>query len=225
MTLYVINPNSSQHVTDGLAAACSPLSRLGYPIEFLSLAEGPPGIETQAHIDSVVAPLHALAMSKRDASGFVVACFSDPGVAALRAKTTLPVLGIREAALTSSLTLGRSFGIIAIRPASIPRHLAAIAEMGLSERLAGDRAIDLGVTELADESRTEGRLMTVAQQLRDEDGADVLILGCAGMAHYRARIEAALGVPTVDPTQAAVALALGRNTLGQTHSPKVKHAH
>lgn len=224
MTLYVINPNSSEHVTQGLREAIEPLLKFGQKVDCVTLAEGPPGIETQEHIDSVVAPLHALALSKQDASGVVVACFSDPGVAALRVLTPLPVLGIREAAVTTALTLGRAFGIIAIRSGSIPRHLAAISDMGLTDRCAGDRAIDLGVTELVDDERAFARILEVALALRDEDGADVLILGCAGMAHYRDRIEAETGLPTIDPTQAAVAMALGRITLDQTHNPRARHA-
>lgn len=224
MTLYVINPNSSEHVTEGLRAALSPLVSLGHKIQCLTLAEGPSGIETQAHIDGVIEPTLSLATSLSDATGFVVACFSDPGVTQLRQQTTVPVLGIREAALADALTLGDRFGIIAIRPNSIPRHLAAIDEMDLRARLAGDRALDLGVTELADETRTLTRLLATARHLRDLDGADVLTLGCAGMAHYRARVEAATGLPTIDPTQAAVATVLGRIALNLSHKPEVRHA-
>jgi len=224
MTLYVINPNSSQQVTDGLEQALSPLDTWGHPIRCLTLKEGPPGIETQAHIDSVIAPTLRLARSLHDATGFVIACFSDPGVKNLRAETSLPVLGIREAAISTALTLGERFGIIAIREGSIPRHLAAVDQMGLSDRLAADRALDLGVPELADESRTLERLLSTAQRLRDDDRAEVLILGCAGMAHYRTRVEAATGLPTIDPTQAAAAMALGRISLCQSHKPEVHHA-
>jgi len=221
MTLYVINPNSSQSVTDGLKDAIDPLVSFGHPIRCLTLAEGPAGIETQAHIDGVIEPTLRLARSLTDATGFVIACFSDPGVTRLRQETSRPVLGIREAALSDALTLGERFGIIAIRPASIPRHLAAVSSMGLSERIAGDRALDLSVKDLADEKRALDRLISTARQLRDEDGADVLILGCAGMAQYRSRVEAATGIPTIDPTQSAVALTLGRISLRQSHKPEV----
>lgn len=224
MTLYVINPNSSTHVTDGLREALAPLEAWGQNIRCLTLEEGPSGIETQAHIDGVVEPVLRLAGSLDDATGYVIACFSDPGVARLRARTSHPVIGIREAAITSALTLGRRFGIIAIRPASIPRHLAAIDEMDLTGRLAGDRALDLGVTELGDESRTLERLISTARALKSDDGADVLILGCAGMVQYRQRVEAATGLPTIDPTQAAAAMVLGRIALNQTHQPEVPHA-
>lgn len=224
-TLYVINPNSSQTVTDGIDAAVDPLRAMGTDIACLTLAEGPPGIESQAHADAVVPPLLALAERlEPEAAGFVIACFGDPGLHALRDVTARPVLGIQECAVMTALTLGQRFGVIAILPASIPRHLRAFGAMGVTGRLAGDRALGLGVTELADPATTRARMVEVGRSLRDIDGADVLILGCAGMARYRADLEAALGLPVVEPCQAATATALGRIALGQTHRPGDFHA-
>jgi Asp/Glu/hydantoin racemase len=219
-TLYVINPNSSQTVTDGIAAAVAPLQGMGKPIDCLTLVEGPPGIESQSQADETIAPMLRLAASLEDtAAGYVIACFGDPGVHALRDRTAKPVLGIQEAAISTALTLGQRFGIIAILPASIPRHLRSLGAMGVLDRLAGDRALGLGVAELADPQATQDRLIDTGRALRDLDGAEVLILGCAGMARYRSVLEHALGLPVIDPCQAAVAMALGRITLTQTHRP------
>jgi Asp/Glu/hydantoin racemase len=35
-------------------------------------------------------------------------------------------------------------------------------------------------------------------------------MGCAGMARYRKPLQDELGIPVVEPTQAAVAMAIGR---------------
>lgn len=215
--LYVINPNSSEHVTEGIDRAVDPLRAWGHPIRCLTLPEGPPGIETDAHVAGVVEPQLRLAETLKDASGIVSACFSDPGVAQMRAALRVPVIGIREAAVTQALTLGQRFGVIAIGAASVRRHLAAFEAMGVMGRLGGDRPLGLSVIDLADRDRTLGRMIEVGRALRDEDGADVLIMGCAGMAEYRGDIEAATGLPVIEPCQAAVALALGRITLGLTH--------
>ncbi|HIF78579.1 MAG TPA: Asp/Glu racemase, partial [Sulfitobacter sp.] len=90
MTIYIINPNSSQHVTQGIDRAIDPM-RAASPVPIIArtLAEGPPGIETQAHVDGVVGPMlaHCAALEDR-ASTFVVACFSDPGLAALREQSS-----------------------------------------------------------------------------------------------------------------------------------------
>ena len=219
-TLFVINPNSSQTVTDGITTAIAPLQGMGTPITCLTLAEGPPGIARQAQADETIAPMLRLAASlEAEAAGFVIACFGDPGVHALRDRTAKPVLGIQEAAVSTALTLGQRFGIIAILPTSIPRHLRSLGAMGVLDRLAGDRALGLGVAELADPAITQTRLIDTGRALRDQDGAEVLILGCAGMARYRAVLEQMLQIPVIDPCQAAVAMALGRIALTQTHKP------
>jgi Asp/Glu/hydantoin racemase len=121
--------------------------------------------------------------------------------------------------VATALTLGQRFGVISILPASIPRHMRSFGAMGVMDRLAGDRALGLGVTELSDAGTTQARMEEIGAELRDRDGADVLIMGCAGMARYRAPLEAALGLPVVEPCQAATAMALGRIRLGQTHRP------
>ncbi len=221
MTLYVLNPNSSASVTDAIDRAIDPLRAWGHPITCLTLAEGPPGIETQAQADRVIAPLLDQAKSLDDATGFVIACFGDPGLHALRDETSRPVVGIQEAAISAALGLGHRFGIVAIRPASIPRHMRAIGAMGVLDRLAGDRAIDMGVTE---KDGARERMIAVGRRLRDEDGADVLILGCAGMADDRRAIEDALCMPVVEPCQVGVAQALTRITLKMTHRPEPNDA-
>jgi allantoin racemase len=216
--LVVINPNSSQAVTDGIDAAVDPLRRFGIPIRCLTLAEGPPGIESQAQADLTIAPMLELAAREEaGAAGFVIACFGDPGLHALRDRTARPVFGIQESAVATALTLGQRMGIIAILRASVPRHLRALGAMGVLDRLGGDRALGLGVADLADPVRTVEAMIATGRRLRDEDGADVLIMGCAGMAAYRATLEAETGLPVVEPCQAAAAMALGRIALGQSH--------
>jgi allantoin racemase len=212
--LVIINPNSSETVTAGIDRAVDPLRALGTPIRCLTLAEGPPGIESQRQADLTIAPMLALAAAQTDASGFVIACFGDPGLHALRDATPLPVLGIQECAVMTALTLGQRFGVIAILPTSIPRHLRAFGAMGVLDRLAGDRALGLGVADLADPDRSLAAMIATGKRLRDDDGANVLIMGCAGMAHYRTILETETGLPVVDPCQAAAAMALGQMALG-----------
>ena len=214
-TIFVINPNSTAAVTRGIDRACEPLRMTGAPrIECVTLADGPPGIQTQRDVDGVVAPmLRLIAELDPRAAAFVIACFSDPGLHSAREATRRPVLGIMECGILTALTLGQRFGVIAILPTSIPRHLRTINAMGVSSRLANERAVGLPVVELADESKTSSRMIEVGKQLA-ADGANSIVMGCAGMAQYRDRVEQAAGVPVVEPTQAAVAMAIGRVRLG-----------
>ncbi len=215
-SVIVINPNSTVAVTAAMDEGLAPLRLAGGPaIECLTLAEGPPGIESQSDADSVIAPLcRTIRARDNDAAAFVVGCFSDPGLHSARDTTRKPVLGIAECGILAALTLGHRFGIIAILAKSVPRHLRYIGAMGLTGRLAGDLPVGLGVTELAQEGVTLKRMIETGVRLRDEKGADVLVMGCAGMARYRGRLQAALGIPVVEPTQVAVTMAIGRVRLG-----------
>lgn len=212
--ILVINPNSTEAVTRGIDEACAPLRMPGAPaIECVTLKEGPPGIETQQHVDSVIRPLIEM-VRKNDHSAFVIACYSDPGLHSLREATKRPVLGISECGILTALTLGQKFGVIAILQKSIPRHLRYMGALGVMDRLAGELPVGLPVVELSDQNKTFGRMVEVGKRLREEHGADVIVMGCAGMARYRKPLQDALGVPVVEPTQAAVAMAIGRVRLG-----------
>jgi allantoin racemase len=210
--ILVINPNSTEAVTRGIDEACAPLRIPGGPeIECATLTEGPPGIETQQHVDGVVAPLlHLVLQNEKRYAAFVIACYSDPGLHSVREATRKPVLGISECGILTALTLGHKFGVIAILQKSIPRHLRYVGALGVTERLAAELPVGIPVVELSDERKTFGRMVEVGKALREQHGADVVVMGCAGMARYRKPLQDAIGIPVVEPTQAAVAMAIGR---------------
>jgi allantoin racemase len=214
--IVVINPNSTEAVTAAIDVAIEPLRLSGGPqIVCQTLHEGPPGVESQRDADSVIEPLcRTIAAQDNSASAFVIACFSDPGLYSAREATAKPVLGIAECGILTALTLGHRFGVISILAKSVPRHLRYVAAMGVGSRLAADLPIGLGVTELGDARTTMARMTDIGCRLRDAHGADVLVMGCAGMARYRDELEAVARIPVVEPTQAAVAMALGRVRLG-----------
>jgi len=210
--ILVINPNSTEVVTKGIDEAMAPLRMAGGPgIDCMTLKEGPPGIESQQDVDSVVAPMVRVVREKQSAYGaFVIACYSDPGLYSVREATTKPVLGISECAVLTALTLGHKFGVIAILQKSIPRHLRYLGAMGVKDRLAAELPVGLGVTELSDEKKTFGRMVDVARTLRDTHAANVIVMGCAGMARYRKPLQDEIGLPVVEPSQAAVGMAIAR---------------
>ena len=112
------------------------------------------------------------------------------------------------------MTLGDRVGVISILERSVTRHERQFRALGIDGRIAGDIAINLGVVALSDETVTLERMVSVGQRLRDEHGAGVLVMGCAGMARYRERLEQGTGLPVVDPTQAAVGFAIAAVGLG-----------
>lgn len=204
MSIVVINPNSNEAVTQGLREALAPFPN----VDCVTLTCGPFGIESQRDSDSVVLPLLELIKSHPDADAFVIACYSDPGIDAAKSVSPVPVFGIQEAGTTTAMCRADRFGVIAIGEPSIQRHRKYMRRMGVLDRLAGERALNMSVDETARGANTYQRLTEVGQELM-QDGADCLILGCAGMAKHRKPLETELGIPVIDPTQAAVAMALG----------------
>lgn len=215
-TIYVINPNSSQDVTNGVDEALKPLRRVrSLNIKCLTLMEGPPGIQTQFDADSagMLVAKHIQEIDREvgdAASAYVIACFSDPGLFLAREVTQKPVFGISESSILTAMTMGRKLGIIAILQQSISRHERMFAAAGVASRIAAEIPLGLGVGDLSDAVRTQNKLLEVGLALRDTYHADVLVLGCAGMARYRKWLEEETRLPVVDPAQAAVSMAIGR---------------
>jgi Asp/Glu/hydantoin racemase len=208
--ILVINPNSTESVTEGIRNAVATIPGAATArIDCVTLANGPAGIETDEHVRQVIDPLTTLVRQEApNSAAIVVACFSDPGLNELKKVTDLPVFGLGECAYRSAAASGLRFGVISILAEAIPRHRRYIRSLGLLDWLAEELAIGIGVTELADEKLVGGRLEETGRRLRDEHGAEVLILGCAGMAPYRDKLEAILELPIIEPCQTAVETAL-----------------
>jgi Asp/Glu/hydantoin racemase len=208
--IVVINPNSNQSVTDGMAEGLKPFSISGGPeIKCITLIEGPFGIESQDDVDAVIFPLRDCILRIGQADAYVIACYSDPGLDICRTATKKPVFGIQESGVLTALSKGNKFGVIAITDSSIKRHLRYLRQMGVMKRLAKERSAGLTVEESVTGKGTFDRLCEVGAQLRDLDGADSVILGCAGMASHRNELEKFLGIPVVEPVQAATSMAIG----------------
>src|SRR5262245_29337214 len=188
--ILVVNPNSNEIVTKGLADALAPILFVDGPeIECVTLKEGPFGIETQEHVDSVALPLRRLVAQSNSVDAFVIACYSDPGLHVCREATSRPVFGINEAGVLTALARGERFGVIAIGQRSIRRHVRYTRQMGVMDRFAGERPLNMSVAQTASGDETLGRMVEVGKELRDADGADVIIMGCAGMARHRRSLE------------------------------------
>jgi Asp/Glu/hydantoin racemase len=207
--ILVINPNSNDDVTQGLRECLAPLQIPGLvEIECMTLANGPFGIESTLDSESVVLPLHRVVLEREDADAYVIACYSDPGLALCRDATNKPVFGIQESGLFSALQRGARVGVVALGPRSIARHLPYIRALGLESRLAAERPLNLSVAQ-SEETAAYPRIEEVAHTLIKQDMADTLLMGCAGLARHCRALQSALGVPVTEPTQAAVTQALG----------------
>jgi Asp/Glu/hydantoin racemase len=205
--ILLINPNHSADCTSGIDAAVARFRHPGGPaIDVVDLPEGPPAIYTWRDWHAVVEPL-CRRIEREAADVTIIACASDPGIEAARTATDRPVLGVFRSAVAVAVAHAERFGVIAMVDSSKARHLAALRAMGLDTRLAAEVPLNVSMATLLEPDTVRTRLIEAAQTCAAA-GAGTVILGCAGMAHHRAAVEAAVGVPVIEPCQAAVALAL-----------------
>ncbi len=206
--ILVINPNSSRPCSDGISAALEPFRFPNGPaLDVIALADGPPGIYSWRDWHQATDPI-CRTVEQHDAGVFVIACASDPGIEAARAVTRRPVLGVFRCAVAAAVAQGERFGVIALVEASKGRHLTALRAMGLEGRLAAEVALNVTIETLLDPQAARTLLTETAIALVAA-GAQSIILGCTGMAGHRAALEAACGVPVIEPCQAAAAQAIG----------------
>lgn len=205
--VLVINPNRSASCGAGIAAAIAPVAAGGaVRFDVVSLPEGPEAVLTWADWHAAVPPVLAC-IGREAAAGYVIACASDPGIEAARAVTPAPVWGIFRAAVGAAVARAERFGVVAIVEASRARHLAALRAMGLEARLAAEVALDVSMETLLDKVAARERLIAAGRACVAA-GAGAVILGCTGMAHHRAAVADAVGVPVIEPCQAAAGLVL-----------------
>lgn len=206
--ILVINPNSSTTVTAEIDRCMEALRGPGIEIACTQLDDAPAGIQSQRDADTVVPLVLAEIEAREDeADAFVLACYSDPGLFAAREITDRPVFGVAQSALSFAGTLGERIGVISLSRTAVARHMAHARALRLDGQIVADLPVGKSVAELQGEEAA-GPMIETGRELVERFGANVIVLGCAGMARHREKMEAALGCPVVDPTEAAVGFAL-----------------
>jgi allantoin racemase len=221
MKILVINPNTSRPMTNQIRIALEAIKRADTDLTVTCPEKGPETIES-AYDEAYAIPPTLELVKKANQDGYdavILACFSDPGLDAAKEISTIPVIGIEEATLHIAAMLGAKFSIMTPRKQRIPSKVEHVHLRGLSHFLASVRSLDLTVAETeADPTKTKQRLISVAKLAVEKDGAEVIIMGCAGMAGYAQEIEQTLNVKVLDPSAVALKTAEAIADLGLSHS-------
>ncbi|MCA0922926.1 aspartate/glutamate racemase family protein [Pseudooceanicola nanhaiensis] len=207
MRLLYINPNATASMTDGIVAAAR-AALPGVEIMGVTNTDGPPAIEGPEDGDRAVPGVLAR-VAAAEADAVVIACFDDTGLAEAQALSSVPVLGIGQASYLMATLLGQRFSVVTSLAVSLPVIRENIAGLGFEGHCASVRASGLPVLVIDEGAEdTRVRLAEEIVRARDEDGAGVVVLGCAGMAPLRADLEARSGVTLIDGVAAAAHLAV-----------------
>jgi len=225
--IQLVNPNSTRSMTEAIGASARAVAAVGTSVTAVSAEGGPPAVES--HTDEALAVpglLAAIAAGERQGvDGHVIACFGDPGLDAAREVARGPVVGIAEAAMHLATLLGRGFSVVTTLGRTRGRAEELAQRYGFGTHCRAVRACELPVLDLdRPGSEAEQRVLAECRTAIAVDDADVIVLGCAGMADMAARLSRSLGVPVVDGVTAATVTVQSLVTLGLTSSVRSEYA-
>jgi len=226
--ILLINPNTSRAMTAKIADAAREVAGPDVLIEAVCPAEGAAAIES--HTDEVLAAAAVVELVAADRDGldpadaYVIACFGDPGLDAARELVEVPVVGIAEAAMHLASVSGRHFGVVTTLSRTLGRAHDLVARYGMERACVSLAATGIPVLDL--EETGSVAVEKIARYSADAAaaGADVIVLGCAGMADLCAELAARVGVPVVDGVAAAVGVASGMARMGLGTSKRDEYA-
>lgn len=225
MRILVVNPNTTASMTAAIGACAGRVTDA--EVMAVNPAMGPASIES--HYDEALAVPGLLAEIERGersgAQGTVIACFGDPGLDAAREIAVGPVVGIAEAAMHIATLVGRTFGIVTTLSRTVGTAHDLVHRYGFAGRCVAIRACDIPVLDLDIPGSAAREIVTaLCRQVVEEDGADSVVLGCAGMADFCDEISAAIGVPVIDGVTAGVRLVESLIALRLTTSRRDEYA-
>ena len=213
MKIKVVIPNSGMD-RDTLNDRESMLSRAVSPGTQISVDCIPGGpISIESVTDEVTAGpylLEAGRQAQREGyDAFVVYCFSDLAVDALRENLSIPVIGPGAVALAAADMLSNRFTVVTTVERNVSRTLRRLKQNPLCrEKMAGVRALNIPVAELRDDPKATIRYLSkLCQRAVEEERADTLVLGCLGLAEYGDALEQEFGIKVIDPAFLALAWA------------------
>ncbi|MEV4686791.1 aspartate/glutamate racemase family protein [Microbacterium sp. LWH3-1.2] len=228
MRITLVNPNTSRAMTAKIAAAAREVA--GPEVEVVAVCpdEGRGAIES--HVDEAFAAVAVVELIERDladggSDAYVIACFGDPGLDAARELTEAPVVGIAEAAMHVASISGRHFGVVTTLARTLGRARDLVSRYGMTRACVSLGASGIPVLDLEDTTSESfeviaGRCLEAVER----DGADAIVLGCAGMADLCHALAGRVGVPVVDGVAAAVGIAAGMARMAVGTSKRDEYA-
>lgn len=213
MRLLIVNPNTSAAMTATIERSARAVVTPGTEVVAVTSAAGPASIESHYDEALAVPGLLDAIRDHRDADAVVVACFGDPGLDAARETASGPVVGVAEAAMRTAGYLGRGFSVVTTLARTTGRARELADRYGVGGLCRAVRSCEIPPLALEEPGSTKA-VIDECRRAVEEDGADAVVLGCAGMAELCAVVGAEVGVPVVDGVAAGARVAESLVALG-----------
>jgi allantoin racemase len=227
MRIFVINPNTSASVTDHIRRELEKIKRPETELRVENPQHGPVSIES-AYDEALATPPTLELVRQANQEGYdamILACFSDPGLDAAKEISEVPVLGIEETTMHVAAMLGHKFSITTVFRNRVPTRDEHVKLRGLESAYASALVMNMPVLEMDSRpDEAKARILELSRHAVEEDGAEVIILGCAGLTGYAEDVERELGVVVLDPTSVTFKMAETMVELGLHHSKIARFA-
>lgn len=209
MRLLLINPNSSVHITERLAASARAAMLPGETLTALTAADGPLVVRDAEGLQQAEASALALAAAHAaDHDAIVLGISLDGAAVPLRARhPALPVVGMTEAALLTAALRAERLGLLTLGEALLPLYRQRVAQVGLASRVAACEAPEVAAAfepgAALVETAVLDALARAGERLRDA-GAQAVVLAGAVLCGYADALQARCGLPVFDGVACAV---------------------
>ena len=208
MKILVINPNTTASMTTKIGAAARAVAPPDTEIVATNSQNGPASIQGFLDVATCVPGLLAEVVRHPDVDAIVVACFDDTGVDAVRTMVSVPVLGIGEAAYHAASMISTKFSVITTLLRSVPGLENNLMRYGLAQKCVRVRATDIPVLKLEEgDHATLSKIRSEIREAIEQDKAEAIVLGCAGMSDLMTQLSEEFGLPIIDGVAAGVTFA------------------
>ncbi|MDE1132697.1 MAG: aspartate/glutamate racemase family protein [Ascidiaceihabitans sp.] len=208
MKILIVNPNTTASMTTKIGAAARAVARPDTEIIASNSQNGPASIQGFLDVATCVPGLLEEVARHSDVDAIVIACFDDTGLDAVRTLVSVPVLGIGEAAYHAASMVSNKFSVITTLSRSVPGLENNLMRYGLGQKCARVRATDIPVLKLEEgDPATLTKIRTEIRAAIEQDNAEAIVLGCAGMADLMAELSGEFGLPIIDGVAAGITFA------------------
>ena len=210
MIICLINPNTTRNMTKTIEAVAKETASVETKIIATNPNDGPESIE--GYYDEVfcIPGIINKVQAHKNADAYIIACFDDTGLDAVRTITNKPVLGIGNSSFNIASLLAGSFSVITTLEVSVPILKNNLLKYGFNQMCVNVSSVQIPVLDLKKQSNDCLRtLEKEVERTLDEDKAEAVVLGCAGMADFATKLEEKFAVPVIEGVSASIILAEG----------------
>ncbi|MGI6425682.1 MAG: aspartate/glutamate racemase family protein [Tepidanaerobacteraceae bacterium] len=225
--ILYIDPVGKEYYTPEIKDFIREIKADGSDVDMVCLERGPGNLEYMYYETLVMLDIiHLVKKAEKEGyDGAVIGCFYDPGLFQAREITNIVVTGPGEASMSLASTLGYKFSILAGRQKWVPIIMENVQKYGYKDKVASVKTLELGVEDFyKDLSHTKDMIKQMGKEAIDNDGAEVVILGCTMQFGLYRELQEYLDVPVIDPIAAALKqcefLIDMKNSFGWGHSKK-----